>query len=499
MSSILPSSLTSGTSSASSPAGSGTALTSTGGQGTVSSVGLGSGLDINSIVSQLVAAEGSGPTKLLDGKTSKINSQLSAYGQFQAAVSALQASLATLASPTQFQTNAATVADSNVASATADSTAAGGSYSLQVVRLAQGAQLISGPVAGAGAPVGTGTLTIKIGTTSVPVTIDAGNNNLAGIAAAINSAGATQGLSASLLTANDGVHLVLTSAATGAVNAVSVSQAGGDGGLASLVYDPASQTNPLTQQQAAQDAQVKLNGYTLDSPSNVVTNLLTGVTLNLKAPSAGNTTTTLSVAVDHTAAQTAVQSFVSSYNTLANAVSQLSSYNASTGSAGPLLGDGLLNSFISQVNNALNSSVASLKGGPFSTLAEIGIVANVDGTLSADPAKLNAAVNNNYASVAQLFSGTGGVATKLNDLLTQYTQPTTGILAQQTRSLQRNLKDIATQKTALNQRLANLQAQLYAQYNAMDKLVAQLKSTGTSVQAQLDSIYYPGKASAAVP
>ncbi len=491
MSSILPSSLTSGTT-ATTP-GSGTVLTGTGAQGTVSSVGLGSGLDINSIVSQLIAAEGSGPSKLLDGKTSKINSQLSAYGQFQAAVSALQASLATLSTPAQFQNNAATIADTGIASATADSTAAGGTYSLQVLQLAQGAQLISGHYATSGTAVGTGTLNIKIGTTSIPVTIDSTNNTPAGIAAAINKAGNTQGLSASLLTANDGVHLVLTSAATGATNALSVSQTGGDGGLASLVYDPAAQTNPVTQQQAAQDAQVKLDGFTYNTPSNVVTGLLTGVTLNLKAPSAANTPTTLSIAVDHGAAQTAVQTFVSSYNTLANAVNQLSSYNVATGSAGPLLGDGLLNSFISQVNHALNSSVSSLKGGPFSTLAEIGIVANVDGTLSADSVKLNSAVTNNYASLAQLFSGTGGVAVQLSSLLTQYTQPTTGILAQQTNSLQQNLKDIATQKTALNQRLANLQTQLYAQYNAMDALVAQLKSTGTSLQSELNSISYVGR------
>jgi flagellar hook-associated protein 2 len=493
MSSILPSSLTSGTATTATPSSSGTALTSTGAQGTVSSVGLGSGLDINSIVTQLIAAEGSGPTKLLDSKTSKINAQLSAYGQFQAAVSALQASLATLSTPAQFQNNAATIADTSIAGATADTTAAGGSYSLQVLQLAQGAQLISGHYATSGTPVGTGTLNIKIGTTSIPVTIDSTNNNLAGIADAINKAGNTQGLSASLLTANDGVHLVLTSAATGASNVLSVSQSGGDGGLAGLVYDPAAQTNPMTQQQAAQDAQVKLDGFLSNSPSNVVTGLLTGVTLNLKAPSAAGTSTTLSIAVDHSAAQTAVQTFVSSYNTLANAVNQLSSYNAATGSAGPLLGDGLLHSFVSQVNNSLNASVSSLRTGPFSTLAEIGIVANVDGTLSADTTKLNNALNNNYASVAQLFSGTGGVAVQLNNVLTQYTQPSTGILAQQTKSLQQNLKDIATQKTALNQRLASLQAQLYAQYNAMDALVAQLKSTGTSLQSELNSISYVGR------
>lgn len=499
MSSVLPTSQTSA-SSVPSASSATTAPASTGnGQGVISSTGLGSGLDINSIVTQLVAAESAGPTLLFNRQSAQIQTQISAYGQLQSAVSALQASLATLSTTAQFQTNAATVGDKTIASASANGTSVPGSYTLEVDQLATGAQLISSPVAASTTAIGTGTLTIQVGSTAIPVTITSSNNTLAGIAAAINTAGAANGISASLLTANDGVRLVLSSASTGVANGVTVTQAGGDGGLAALVYDPAHSNTQLTQTQAAQDAQLKLNGYAYNSASNNVTGALTGVTISLKALTASGTTTPLTIAADQSGAQQAVQSFVTSYNTLANAVTQLASYDPTTSTAGPLLGDALTNNLVNQIRNTLNTSVASLKGGPFSSLAEIGITANTDGTLGLNTAKVSAAFTNNYTAVTQLFAGPDGVATRLNGLLNSFTQPSTGIFAAENNSLQKGLDGITTQRAALSQRLAALQSTLLAQYNAMDALVAQLKNTGSAVQAELGSIYYPGKATTAVP
>jgi flagellar hook-associated protein 2 len=473
--------------------------TSAAGQGVITATGLGSGLDINGIVTSLVNAESAGPTALYNARTTQIQTKISAYGQLQSAVSALQASLITLSVTSGFKANGATVGDPTVASASADGTSVPGNYNLEVDRLATGAQLISGPVTAASTVVGTGTLTINVGSTAIPVTIDSTNNTLSGIAAAINSAGAAQGISASLLTATDGVRLVLSSASTGAANAVTVTQSGGDGGLASLVYDPANSNTKLTQQQAAQDAQIKLNGFSYNSASNNVTGALTGVTIALKAKSATGVTTPLTVAPDQSGAQKEVQTFVSSYNTLANALTQLTSYDATTSSAGPLLGDSLTNNLVNQIRNALNSSVDVLKSGPFSTLAEIGITANPDGTLGVNQKLLNNAFTNNYSAVTQLFSGTGGVATKLNNVLNAFTQPSTGIFAAQNNSLQSSLAGIQKERDALAARLATMQTTLLAQYNAMDALVSQLKNTGSSVMAELGSIYYPGKASTAVP
>src|SRR5579871_2857622 len=459
-------------------------------QGTVSSTGLGSGLDINSIVQQLVSAEGTPQQTLLTDRQNGIQTQISAYGSLQSAVSGVQAALAALATPQQFEGTIATVGDKTSASP--------GSYSLFVQQLATGAKLTSAPVARASTVVGTGTLQVAVGANSFTVNIGSTNNTLSGIAAAINSAGSGLGVSAALVTSNGGTSLVINSATTGAANAVTVTETDGGTGLASLTYSPTSQTNGLTQSQGAQDAIVKLDGNAFNSASNVVTGLLSGVTLNLTAASTGTTTTTLNISGDNSGALQAVQTFVSAYNTLAGTISSLSSYDSATKTAGPLLGDSLLNNLVRQINETIDSTASMPSGSPFNSLAQLGIVANPDGTLSVDSSKLSTAFTNNFSSVAQLFSGTGGIATKLNSVLTTFTQPQ-GIFDQENQTLKQGLTDIANQTTKLNQHLANLQATLLQQYNAMDALVAQLKATGTAAAAQLGSIYYPGEAQTPVP
>jgi flagellar hook-associated protein 2 len=508
MSSILPTSgTTSGTASSTSSAPTAESLatigqgvvTSLGNQGTVTSTGLGSGLNINSIVQQLVSADGTPQQTLLTNQSNAINTQISAYGQIQAGVSAVEAALAGLSTPQQFQSTQATVADNTIASATTDSTATAGSYSLLVQQLATGSQLQSSAVASSSTVVGTGTLAIGVGSNTFNVAITSSNDTLAGIASAITSAGAGAGVSASLVTANDGVRLVINSATTGASNALTINETDGGTALASLTYSPTStSTTQLTQLQGAQDAIVQLNGNAYNSASNVVTGLLTGVTLNLTAKSAASTPTTLTVAANPSAAQTAIQTFISSYNSLQQTISSLSSFNATSGTAGPLLGDPLLNNLVNQINEAMDSTATMPAGSPFNSLAQIGITANTDGTLSSNSTMLNSAFTNNFSAVAQLFSGAGGIATKLNNALTQFTQPD-GVFATENSSLKQSLTNIGQETTALNQHLSNETATLLAQYNAMDALVQQLKQTGTQTQAQLSSIYYPGEANTPTP
>src|SRR5260221_80638 len=327
MSSIL-SSTPAATAGPSSPSAIGqTALTDLGAQGTITSTGLGSGLDINSIVQQLVAAEGQGQTKLLTAQKTKLQTQISAYGQLQAAIAGVEAALAGLSTAQQFEGTLATVADKSIAGASTDSTASAGTYSLGVTQLATGTKLASGPIASSTTVVGTGTLTISVGTKPFSVVINSTNNTLSGIAAAINAAATGSGVTATLVTANDGVRLVLSGATTGAANAVTVTQTGGDGGLANLVYDPANSNTKLTKLQGAQDAIVTLDGNAYNSASNVVTGLLTGVTLNLTAATSTGVTTALVVSGDQSGARTAVQTLITSYNTLQQSASTLSSYN----------------------------------------------------------------------------------------------------------------------------------------------------------------------------
>ena len=490
MSSISPTSTstTSGTATATSGGSSGSA-----GQAVISSSGLGSGVDINSIVTALVNAEGQGQTAQIKSQQTQIQAQVSAYGQLNTAAQAVQTAIDTLTSAATFNNYTGTVADTTVASATVSASAVPGTYSLSVSQLAQGSILSSAAFTSASATVGTGTLTISAGSNSFSVKIGSSNNTLSGIAAAINGASGNPGVEASIITGNDGAHLVLSSQVTGASSAVSVTQSTGDT-LNKLVYTAGGTSNGLTQTQAAQDAILSVNGYTYNSSTNAVTGALSGVTINLAAASKAGATTTLTVASDPSGPTSAIQTFVTSYNALIGVIGQLDTYDSASGAASALFGDSTLEGFGSQLSQIVAGGVpnASNSSAALTSLAQIGITVNLDGTLAVDSGTLSTALKNNPTGVTTLFtSASSGVATKLSNLLFEYTSAG-GIVDQAVQALNGTLTDLQTQQTDLNTRLADLQATLYATYNNMDTVVANLKATGNSITAQLAALptYY---------
>jgi flagellar hook-associated protein 2 len=450
----------------------------------ITSTGIGSGLNISAIVTALTTAQGAAQNNALASRQTTLNAQVSAYGTFSSALSTLQATLTTLETPSQLAGFTATVADNTVATASAGSSAVAGQYSLQVQNLASAATLNSQPVASASSIIGTGTLTIAVGGSSTAITIDSTDNTLSGIAAAINGAANNPGVSASIVTTTAGARLVLSGTTTGAANAITVTQSGGDGGLASLVYDPAHGNTKLTQTQAAQDANFSINGFAATSSSNVVSSVISGVTLNLIKPTAANTPTTVTIGADTKAAQTSIGTFVTALNGVLTSIQSLTSYDASTKTAGPLLGNATLESFKNQLENILNQTNASSAGGATS-LTALGITANTQGTYSTNTTTLGNALSANLTSVGNLLGGTKGIATQLNTLITGYTQPG-GLLDTINKGLQSSLTDVATQQTALNARLATYSATLTKEYNAMDTAVALLKQTQTYLTAQFN-------------
>lgn len=458
-------------------------------QGTIASTGVGSGLDIQSLVSKLVAAEGQAKQKTLTDRQSTVQTQISAFGSFKSAATALQAAVAALKDPKSFQTRGASIGDSDVATVSTDQTAAPGTYNIEVQQLATGSKLVSGPQASASTVLGTGTLTLSAGSNSISVTIDSSNNTLSGIRDAINQASGSSGISAALVTATDGVRLVLTSSTTGAANDLRVTQSGGDGGLAPLVYDPANNQTTLTRLQAAQDSKIKVDGFAHTSPSNSVSDAISGVTINLKATSATGVTTPVTVSVNANAIQTFVQSFVTGYNAAIAGLRQLNAYDQNSKQGGALLGDATLNGFLSSTRSIVGGRLLGTAGSAIGSLAQVGITSNLDGTLNFDAAKFGTAFQSDPNGVANLFSGKNGIASSLDTMLTSYTQPG-GLLDSRTTGLQATLKDLGNQQTQLQTYLDSYQSRLLAQFNAMDTMVAQLKQTGDSLTSQLNSIDY---------
>lgn len=443
----------------------------------ISSTGIGSGLDINGIVSSLTTSAGAAETNALNRRQTALTAQVSAFGTFKSALATLQATLTTLQDPTKLAGRTATLADTSIATATATSTAITGQYSLQVQNLASAASLSSAPVLNANAIIGTGSLTIAAGGNSTTITIDSTSNTLAGIVSAINSAPNNPGVSASILTTTAGSRLVLSGSATGAANAITVTQSGGDGGLASLVYDPAHGTTNLTQTQAAQDANFTVNGYAATSANNVVSSVIGGVTFNLLKTTAANTPTTLTIGNDTTAAQTSISTFVTALNGLLTSIHSLTGYDASTKTAGPLLGNQTLLSFQNQLSKILGQVNTNIAAGARS-LTDLGIAANPQGTYSTNATTLGNALSANVGSIGQLLGGPNGIATQINTLVTGYTQAG-GLLDTVNQGLQSGLNDVSKQQAALKARLAIYSATLTQEYNAMDTAVALLKQTQT--------------------
>jgi flagellar hook-associated protein 2 len=401
----------------------------------ISSPGIGSNINVDSIVTQLMTLERQ-PLKALDTKEASFQAQLSAYGSLKGALSSFQSSLAALNSLSRFQARTATSSDTGVATATATSVATAGSFALNVSQLAQSQAIVAAGQASTTAAIGAGgstTISIQFGTvtggtlangvytgatftqdgtqSSGSVTITAENNSLVGIKDAINNA--NLGVTASII--GDGsatpYRLVLQSAASGANRSMKISVSG-DAALSSLLsYDPAGTQN-LTQTLAAQDAAFTVNGLSLTSRTNTVSTALQGVNLTLLK--AG--TSTITVGRDTSGIQTAVASFVKAYNDVDATLDQLASFNATTKQAGPLNGDFAVRSIQAQLRGALGGSLGG--GLALSNLSQLGITFQRDGSLALDTTKLQAALDaNSTEDFAGAFAATGKATDSLVNFL----------------------------------------------------------------------------------
>ncbi|MDD3650266.1 flagellar filament capping protein FliD [Immundisolibacter sp.] len=465
----------------------------------LTSTGIGSGLDVAGLVSKLVDAERTPVLTRLATKEATLQAQLSGFGLVSGALDKVKSALDALNSPTLLTANKTTVGDDSRFTASADASAAPGSYSVQVSQLATGQKLASGAFSGPDAVVGSGTLTLALGGNSVDISIDDGNDTLAGIRDAINAArdaaGQPLGVTATLVTSTGGTepagtYLLLTSSVTGAANTISLAASGGDGGLAALQYQTGGANNGLTERQAPANAVVQVDGFTYASASNTVTGALAGVTLNLKATTAAPVT--LTVGADTGAVRGKLQALVDAYNGLHQVIKQQAGYDAAAGKGGVLIGEPALRNLESQLRRALTEPLGG--AGPIESAADLGLGFDASGTMTLDGAKLDALLAGDRGAVAGFLQGEQGVIGRLEGVVDGYLGSAGGILKARTDGIDRRLKDIADQRDALAARMDALQQQYLKQFNALDSLLGQLQSTGTFLTQQLASL--PGAQSA---
>lgn len=411
----------------------------------LSSAGIGSNLDVNGIISQLMSVE-QRPLTLLNTKEASYQAKLSGFGTLKGALSQFQTAVAALSDIGKFQGLKVTAADTTIATVSATAGATPGSYALEVTQLAQAQKLAAAGQASDSAVIGAGastTLSFAFGTIAggafdtasgkytgagfttngagiKTVTIDASNNSLSGIRDAINQANI--GVSATIV--NDGgtspYRLVLSSGATGNSNSLKIS-VGGDAALSALLsHDPAAApaAQGFSETVTAQNAEFLIDGIAISKATNTVDDAIAGVTLNLAKTNSGSSSN-ITVARDTATVLSSVNAFVKAYNDISQNLRDAAAYDANTKTAAILNGEASVRTIQTQIRNVLNAPVAG-GASAFTLLSQVGVTMQKDGLMAVDSTKLQAAMDSNFSDFAGLFAAAG----KSSDSLVGYSGAT---------------------------------------------------------------------------
>ncbi|WP_025995201.1 flagellar filament capping protein FliD [Pseudomonas viridiflava] len=466
-----------------------------------STVGVGSGLNIGEIVKGLVGAEKAPKQTQIDKQTSATSASLSGVGQLSSALAAFQKTMDTLNSTTTLAFNgfAATSADEKVVKATAGNNAVNGSYAIGVTKLATPSKVATAALTAAQtSAIPSGTLKITQNGVAQEVSIDQGST-LEQARDKINSTLQGKGITANIINDTSGARLVFSSTTTGKGSDISVE---GSSGLEMFNIDGTKKMSETATTDAngkviggagaiselAGDAEFTVDGLSLTSKTNKVSGAISGITFDLVAPSALGATTTVTVATNTDGLKASLQSFVDSYNTLVKLVATLTKGSTGKDADGkdvfvpaPLTGDATPRSLLAVIRTQIATSTSTSGLG---SLAQLGIqTQQTDGTLSLDSTKFTAALSDKKmgSQIQALFTGEGGLLSRLGKAVLPYNEPGKGILPSKTTSLTAVQKQLTKDQADLDRRIDTLTQTLTKKYNAMDLVVGQLKATASSI------------------
>ena len=471
----------------------------------ISSLGVGSGIDAAGIVSKLVEIENK-PITVLKAQASKVQAKISAYGQVQSAVSAVRDAARKLTSVDLWASTTATSADSTAVSASSGSTASAGSYNVVATTLAKAQSIYSNTaVATSASALGSGSLRIELGawdgtaftqktnSTAIDISI-ASDDTLDDIRQTINASGA--GVTASIINDAGGARLVIQSNSTGLTNGFRITATDddadnlNDAGISALAYDltPGSESLGTTRSQAAVNASASINGVPVNSESNTLSEVITGMTLTLSKESA--TPVTITVAQDTATISKTISDFATAYSSLASLLTTQTKYDSGTKTAGTLQGDSGAVSVQSQLRAILvDSSGAS---SVFTTLSSVGLQITATGGLTVNSTKLTSALSN-LSEVKKLFSNTDtgnasndGILTRLRTLSDNLLS-TDGTLSARTSGLKETIDANQKRQDTMAARVALYEKRLRAQYTALDTIMANLNGQSSYVTQMVNS------------
>lgn len=450
--------------------------TSTSSTSTASQTGLGQGIDVSSFVALAESSQTAEITNL-QSQQSTVNTELSTLSPIQSDLTALESAVFALNDPLgALSSEVATSSNPSALSATASSSAVPGTHTIAITSLATTSSYYSDPVATSSTPLATGdTFTISAGGSQVAsITTDSTNNTLAGIAQAINNQ--TDAVQASVIQDANGARLAIVSTTSGAPGNLTVT-----GNL------DQTDSTPIDFYQATpgNNAVLSVDGVPISSTTNTVSNVINGVTLTLTSPT-GSTPTTLTVAPDTASITTAINNFVSVYNTAITDINAQFTIS-SDGTAQPLESDGSLRDAQQQLLSAVTYSTSG-SSGPVN-LTNLGISVNNDGTLSVDSSALSTALSSDFSDVQSfLQSASTGFATNFNNVLTDLNSPANGELTLDAQGLTQTSTDLGSQISDLQASLADQTTNLTAVYAQVNATLEELPLLQNQLAQELASI-----------
>jgi flagellar hook-associated protein 2 len=480
---------------------------------TITSLGIGSGLDINSIVSQLVALERR-PLQQMQTDTNRLQTKVSAFGQMKSLFSSLQDASNKLNTASLWTQASAASSDETAVATVGGASAAPGNYAISVSQLAANQTVASRAVLPAATDlVGEGTLSLQLGSWDEPPSVFSAQSGSSSLDIAIsdtdtlqslrdkiNSSGA--GVTASLITDASGVRLALRSTDTGLENGFRASVTDGDGthndgaGLSRFAFDPENGAAEMDYKQAALNAVASINGIEVNSASNELNGVIEGLTLRLR-----KTTTTpgqippgavdVAVTSDRESIRKAVEDFAAAYNSLSSYISNQTKYDAASNVGGLLQGDSAVSSLMSRLRGVINAPSGASSS--FPRLTDIGLELQRDGTLKADTGKLDSALTNlpelkkAFSNRDTLNPSNDGFARRYADLATQVLA-VDGTLTTRTEGLQKLITKNKDSAERLEDRVTRFEARLVQQYTAMDANLSRLNALQSYVTQQLAAL-----------
>lgn len=460
---------------------------------TISSRGIGSGLDVNTIVTQLMAIERQ-PLNQLESTEKKIQSQISEVGKIKSALSKFRDLSAKLAS-TDFWKQTTGTAGSGAIGITTGSNATAGDYSVEVSALASAQAIASPAFAASTTLVGAGTLRIEMGTwgagqtsfaaSTTPAAVDievTADDTVASLRDKINGSGA--GVTASILTDASGARLVVRSKDTGAANAFRTSVTGA--GLAGLGYDPSTGVNGAVRSQTAANAAATINGLPVSSATNNLTDVLDGVSLTLNDKTTAPVT--VSVKPDTASMKKVLQDFATAYSELAKLIATDTRYDATTKAAGPLQGDSAIVGLQTRLRAMLGAT--SSASATFPRLSDVGFEQQRDGSLTVNTGKLDKALAN-LPELKAMFANSSTTDASLDGFGKRFRVVASdllgidGSLTSRSDGLNDKLQRNQKAQDRMEDRLAQTQKRIEAQYTALDAKLGTLNSLSSYVTQQI--------------